>query len=413
MSIPFDVLSLLRKVSIMIPNDLSAFYRDQLETQILPFWLKYASDDACGGYASCLDRKGQVYDYDKIDMLMQGRISWTFAWMYNEFRPEPQWLDFARKGVNFVLKHGFHPSGRIYYGLKRDGRPLSPPGLYHAEFSNLIAMAEVARATQDEKLYRKARSIFDRAWNSLQDPAGDWIEQLPESGQVRNHGYSMITINVLQQLRTCREEPTDNARIRQCINIMRDCHLRPKRRLLLEFSSWEGEDLEGSVGRWVNPGHMIEGGIFLLHECRVNPDAEIRQMGLDLIRWGFEAGWDETYGGIFNDVDAEGRPIYGARGIIADCKLWWQHAEALYGLLLAYRETGDPWFWAAYEKTHHYSFEHFPDPEYGEWFGYLDRTGRRIHDAKGSDRKCCYHIGRNFLWASRVAKDIAATQDAR
>jgi len=391
----------------MLPSDLSTFYRDQLEVQILPFWLQYAPDEECGGYYSCLDRKGCVYDPDKIDILMQGRIAWTFAWMYNEFRPDPRWLDFAQRGVDFVLKHAFDPSGRIYYGLKRDGRPLFAPGWYHAEFSNLIAMAEVARATNNDELYRRARSIFDRTWHVLQDPAGDWAEQLPESGLTRIHGYSMITVNVLQQLRTCHEEPTDNIRIRQCIDIMQRYHLRPERRLLLEFVGRNGEDLDGSPGRRINPGHMIEGGIFLIHETHVHPDPEIRAMGLNLIRWGFEAGWDKKYGGIFNDVDAEGLPIYGAAGIVGDCKLWWQHAEALYGLLLAYKETGDPWFWEAYEKTHHYSFEHFADPEYGEWFGILDRTGRRIHDAKGTDRKCCYHVGRNFLWCAKLAKTFS------
>ena len=396
----------------MKPQELSAFYRDQLDTQILPFWLKHAPDEECGGYFTCLDRTGAVYDADKVDMLMQGRIAWTFAWLFNEYKADPHWIDFARRGVNFVRKHGFHPSGRMYYGLKRDGRPLYPPSLYHVEFSNLIAMAEISRATGDKSLYQQARAIFDQAWLSLQDPTGDWIEQLPESGPMRNHGYSMITMNVLQQLRTCHEEPTDTERINQCIEIMRRYHLRPERRLLLEFTGWNGEDWEGSLGRRVNPGHMIEGGIFLIHESKVQANAEIRQMGLDLIRWGFEAGWDQKYGGVFNDVDAEGRPILGTPSLIADCKLWWQHAEALYGLLLGFKETGDPWFWTAYEKTHQYSFDHFADPEHGEWFGYLDRTGRRIHDAKGSNRKCCYHIGRNFLWCAKIADLFAPTTTA-
>lgn len=393
----------------MDPSSLSSFYRTQLKEQILPFWLKHAPDTECGGYFSCLDREGRVYDPHKVDILMQGRIAWTYAWMFNEFEPNPAWLEFAQRGVDFLLKHGFREDGRMYYALKRDGTPMRPPSLYHAELSSILGFSEVARATRDEALYRRARELFDRAWKVIRDPLGDWNPLLPTYGPVRMHGYSMITINVIQTLRDYREEPEDRPRILECIATMRDSHLRPDRKLLLEMTDWEGRDLTGTPGRWINPGHMIEGGIFLLHETWRHPDAAIRQMGIDLIRWGFEWGWDKEFGGIFNDVDAEGLPIHGKEGVLADCKLWWQHAEALYGLLLAFQETGDAWFFAAYQKVHDYSFSHFADPEYGEWFGYLDRTGRPIHSAKGTDRKCSFHIGRNFLWCAKIADRFAQT----
>ena len=389
------------------PSELSAFYADQLRTQILPFWLKHAPDLECGGYFSCLDRDGSVYDPHKVDILMQGRISWTFAWMFNEFEPNPEWLDFSRRGIDFVREHGFRDDGRIYYALTRDGKPLREPWIYHAELSTLIGMSEVARATKDEALYREARAIFERAWKALNDPYGSPVRLGPP---LRTHGNSMITINVIQTLRAYREEPSDRERILTCIDIMRRCHYRPDRRLLLEYTAWDGADIDGTLGRRINPGHMIEGGIFLIHEHWRHPDAEVREFGLNLIRWGFELGWDKEFGGIFNDTDAEGLPIWGHDGLLADSKLWWQHAEGLYGLLLAYWETRDPWFWDAYQSLHDYSFSHFADPEYGEWFAYLDRTGRAINHAKGSNRKCCYHIGRNFLWASKLAARFSADQ---
>ncbi len=390
----------------MLKKELSNFYRCQIENQVLPFWLRNARDLECGGYFSCLDRYGNVYDADKIDILMQGRISWTFAWMYNEFQPVPEWLEFARAGIDFVLKHGISPGGRIYTGLKRDGTPLRPPSNYHAEFSTLIGLVEVARADGDDALYNKARDIFNRSWRAIQDPEGDWMPYLRDSGPIRLHGYSMITINVIQQLRAYREEPTDEQRIGTCIDNMIKYHLRADRRILLENTGWNGEELQGSMGRRINPGHMIEGGIFLIHETWRHKNDDIKDLGLNLIRWGFEAGWDEKYGGIFNDVDADGRPIYGREALLADSKLWWQHAEALYGLLLAYVETGDEWFFDAYTKVHKYSFERFADPEFGEWFAFLDRTGRLINEAKGTDRKCCYHIGRNFLWCAQIAEKL-------
>jgi len=113
------------------PHQLASFYANQLKTQILPFWLKHAPDHECGGYFSCLDRNGSVYEKNKVDILMQGRISWTFARMYNEFEQNPEWLRFARMGIDFVRKYGFREDGRIYYALTREGRPLQNPGIYH------------------------------------------------------------------------------------------------------------------------------------------------------------------------------------------------------------------------------------------------------------------------------------------
>jgi len=180
----------------MIPlNQLSDFYAAQLREQIIPFWLNHAADREYGGYFTCLDREGRVYDPDKICMWCPGRIAWTFAYLYNEFEPNPAWLEFARLGVDFIRRHGFGPDGRMYYGLRRDGTPLTAPDGYHAELSSVLGMAEFARATRDESLYGEARRLFDRVWAIIQEPFSGWSPRLKESGAIRIHGYSMITIN--------------------------------------------------------------------------------------------------------------------------------------------------------------------------------------------------------------------------
>ncbi len=379
-----------------------AFYEKQLSENILPFWLRYAPDNIGGGYHTCLDRDGSVYDPGKLCLWSQGRMAWSFAWLYNEWRAEQEWLDFARRGVDFLLVHGFSPSGRMYYATQRDGTPMLSGRDYHSELSAVIAFNEVARATGDRGLRRRARALFDRTWEILQDPNGDWNLFLPPLVPCLKHGYSMITLNVLQLLRRNGEEPTDRGRIDKCIDNMLRLHLKAERKLLFELVNPDGSQPPGGIGRWVNPGHMIEGGIFLIHEARHRRNEDLRRRGIDLIRWGFEIGWDGEYGGIFNDVDCDGKPMVGAAALLADSKLWWQHAEALYGLALAGAESGDAWFQQQYERVHDYSFTHFPDPAHGEWYAMLDRRGRLINHAKGTDRKNCFHIVRNFFWCSRL-----------
>ena len=376
---------------------LKDFYLRQLTEDILPFWLRHGRDTKCGGYHTCLDRDGSVYDYGKLCMWSQGRVVWTFSHLYNELEPNPEWLDMARWGVEFILEHGFAPDGSMYYELTREGLPLRPAQDIYTELSTVLGFTEYARATRDEGLYERARDLFMSVWERLRAPGQAFQPCDATTIPVRLHGHSMITLNVIQELRRFREEPAYPTLVDQCLRVMTQLHLKPERRALFELVRWNGELLPGGRGRWINPGHMIEGGIFLIHEGRYRDDARLIRTGVDLIAWGFERGWDKEFGGLFNDVDVEGKPVPDADALIYPTKLWWQHAEALYGLLLAYVTTEDEKFLDAYRRTHDFSFGRLADPEYGEWIVGLHPCGRPISMAKGNARKSLFHLGRNLF----------------
>lgn len=115
---------------------------------------------------------------------------------------------------------------------------------------------------------------------------------------------------------------------------------------------------------------------------------------------------DWEYGGIYNDVNIEGYPFGGIRaGTIASLKLWWQHTEALHGLLLAYSKTLDNRFLDAYKLTHDFCKQKFDDPNGPEWFSILDPQGNLINPAKGNERKSAFHIVRNFLWNLKLLEN--------
>jgi N-acylglucosamine 2-epimerase len=52
--------------------------------------------------------------------------------------------------------------------------------------------------------------------------------------------------------------------------------------------------------------------------------------------------------------------------------------------------------WEWYQKLHDYTWSHFPDPEYGEWFGYLNRRGEVLLNLKGGKWKGCFHVPRSL-----------------
>ena len=80
-------------------------YRNELYNNVLPFWLDKSQDHEFGGYFTCLNRDGSVFDTDKF-VWLQGREVWMFAMLYNKVEKNPAWLACARQGADFLEKYG-------------------------------------------------------------------------------------------------------------------------------------------------------------------------------------------------------------------------------------------------------------------------------------------------------------------
>lgn len=80
-------------------------------------------------------------------------------------------------------------------------------------------------------------------------------------------------------------------------------------------------------------------------------------------------------------------------------KLWWVQCEAIYALLTAYFNTRDDRWLSRLDQVHQWTWQRFPDPEHGEWFGYLHADGTRSHSLKGNNYKGCFHIPRMLLYS--------------
>ena len=63
--------------------------------------------------------------------------------------------------------------------------------------------------------------------------------------------------------------------------------------------------------------------------------------------------------------------------------------------------------WRWYERVHDYTFTHFPDPEHGEWYGYLDRDGRPAWTAKANGWKGFFHLPRALFRCYRLLDALA------
>jgi N-acylglucosamine 2-epimerase len=126
-------------------------------------------------------------------------------------------------------------------------------------------------------------------------------------------------------------------------------------------------------------------------------------MGTTMLDWMWEIGWDKQYGGILYFRDVKGLPV---QEYWHDMKFWWPQNEAVIATLLAYGMTGKTEYADMHKKIHNWAFKHFPDPEYGEWFGYLHRDGSLSNTLKGNIWKGPFHVPRMYLMAWKTLERI-------
>jgi N-acylglucosamine 2-epimerase len=128
--------------------------------------------------------------------------------------------------------------------------------------------------------------------------------------------------------------------------------------------------------------------------AKLRNDRQLIDRAVNILMYLLDFGWDEEYGGIFYFRDSKNHP---PDKLEWDQKLWWVHLEALTALSRAYLLTGNEKCLDWYKKVDEYSWNHFSDPEYGEWYGYLNRRGEPHLPLKGGKWKGCFHLPR-ALW---------------
>ena len=129
-------------------------YRASLFDDVVPWWMNHSLDRECGGYYSLLERDGRPWATDKY-MWMNGRQVWMLSHLYNTHEQNPEWLDAARLGAEFMLRHAFKDDGKMHFRLTRDGQSRSEVLSLYTEVFGAIALAEYSKASGDESIWQQ------------------------------------------------------------------------------------------------------------------------------------------------------------------------------------------------------------------------------------------------------------------
>jgi N-acylglucosamine 2-epimerase len=377
-------------------------YRRALLDDVIPFWERHSVDREFGGYLTCLGRNGAVYDSDKF-VWLQARQVWTFSMLHNLFKRRDSWLQIARHGAEFLTRHGSDREGNWYFSLTRDGRPLVQPYNVFSDCFAAIAFGQFARAADDNHaMQAAARATATRAYNNILarrgSPKGKHSKTVPGTRPMISLALPMILANVTLELEGLLDPGTFAHTLDVCIDEVFSLFLNEKTQVLREHVAPDGRELDCFEGRLINPGHGIEAMWFIMDVAERRKDQALVERAVDVVLRTLELGWDEKFGGIFYFLDAQGYP---PQQLEWDQKLWWVHVETLVALLKGYRLTGRQSCWSWFERVHAYTWTHFPDPEFGEWYGYLNRRGEVLLPLKGGKWKGCFHVPRGLYLCMR------------
>lgn len=389
----------LNRLPIERADELRRQYQTALFDDVIPWWERHSLDRECGGYFSLLERDGRPFATDKY-MWTTGRQIWMFSHLYNQHQQRPEWLDVARHGADFLLRNAFRDDGKMHFRLTREGKPRADVLSIYTECFGAIALAELSKAAGEPEYWRRAVAMYERIRPRLGVADNTSMLGYPILAEFHLHVHDMIRITVAWVFDNLYPDQRWKSDLALSVESLLGKHWKPELGALLENVAPGGAAmLDLPEGRMVHPGHAIESAWMLMEIAVRDGNHALMDTATQIALASLEHGWDKEYGGIRYLTNLDWTPTHPLE---ADLKLWWPHCETLYALLLAWAYSGRDDVAQWYQKVHDYSFERFADPEFGEWFGYLNRDGSRVWTAKANGWKGCFHLPRVLFRCYRL-----------
>ena len=377
-------------------------FREDLQRDILPFWLNNAIDKVNGGIYTQLDKKGGIYGTDK-SVWFQGRALWVFSKAYNTIEKRPEYLEAARIIYEFI-ERCVDTDGRMYFTVTADGRGLQKRRYYFSETFAAIGCAEYYKASGDKQALADAEKYFTVAYECYTGVRHNTPKINPDNFEAKALSPVMIMLATSQVMRTLggEKEGFYDGICAECTREIIEGGFLTEN-ALLECVGKNGEFFDTPQGRVVNPGHSLEAAWFLLEEGITGSNEEAILAARRIIDFTLPRGLDKKHGGIIAFTDVSGKPPMQLEW---DMKLWWPQCEAMIALRMAYDHFGDEKYNRAYLELLDYCERNFIDHEDGEWYGYLHYDNTPSTTLKGNIFKGPFHIPRFYMiMAEREARN--------
>lgn len=399
-----------------------------LRRDVLAVWFPRSIDNQHGGFYSDFARDWQPTKSEGKFSVFQGRMTWIAAQIVMR-RPDlkEQYLPIVHHGVDFLSDVLWDKQyGGFYWGLDDNGQitPVYSDGkeLYGISFG-IYGAAAAYQATHDPKALELAQKAFRWIDEHAHDAKnGGYFEWLTREGKVVEADPDSVTLHAIPlgsfpigyksmnthihllesftQLYEVWKDDTLRQRLEELLAVNRDkvC-VQPGVMNLYFTNDWRPIPDHDSYGHDIETAYlMLEAEDVLGHGHSLRTE----RMAKQLVDHALANGWDEVYGGFFQDGTTFGKPE-------SRLKEWWVEMEGLNSLLLMHEKYGhetDVYF-KAFQRQWQFIKDYQTDSQFHGVYEMIGPDGIPTHDNKGRIWKAAYHDGRALLNVTQRLQKLA------
>lgn len=402
-------------------------WRDQLafhaQNELLPFWLERSVDSSRGGFITHFDRNGNDTGKDEKSLISQSRSVFSFSLAARHGWLPERSLEAARHGVRFLLDRMWdHGNGGFYWTVRRDGEPAERRKILYGQSFAIYALSEYYRASGESEALGYAERLFELIQTHATDLylggyfemfESDWTLSGPGAagGDRKTLDAHMHLMEAYTLLYRASRADAQRRKLTEIIEILARRMFRGETGTgVPQFTAdWQeapqikfdvvwGWDRFSESGTKSNPmdntsyGHNVEFAWLLLEALDAlgadlhGYDSLIEKSYRHALRYGLD--WEN--GGVYVEGSHDG-PATDLE------KEFWQQAEVMNGMLVAYLHWGEERFLKAYENVHDFVMSKMVHRPVGEWWPLLRPDGEPIWTHMSHSWKVNYHTVRAVL----------------
>lgn len=373
-------------------------FKDELENNILAFWINKMQDYENGGFYGRIDGNNMLQPQSNKGIVLNSRILWTFSAAYRILK-KPEYLEMAKRAFEYINRFFIDKkNGGVYWEIDYKGNPVNKKKQTYAQGFALYGFSEFYRATGEVRSLDLAKEFFyllekchdNKLGGYLEAYTEDWqpIADMRLSDKDANEKKTMNThLHVLEPYTNlCRiwDSPELKEAQRRLINIFTD-KILDKSNFHLNLFFDEGWNIKSPA---ISYGHDIEASWLLFEAVEILGDKglllHIKDLSLkiaDAAREGLQSDGSLVYEYKAGHFDLE--------------RHWWVQAEGIVGYMYAFKNSENVEYLTYAKSLWNYTQSNIVDRNEGEWiWSRLPDGNANTKDDKAGFWKCPYHNSR-------------------
>jgi N-acyl-D-glucosamine 2-epimerase len=375
--------------------------KDELVSNILPFWMTKMIDSQNGGFYGRIDGSGNVFKEADKGCVLNARILWTFSSAFRILN-DPDYLKMAERAKDYLLGHFLDKEfGGVYWLVDYRGNMKDGKKQIYAQAFAIYGLSEYYRVTKDISCLEKAIGLFrlieqysydvnlggyfeafDRKWGAIDD--------LRLSAKDANEKKTMNThLHVLEAYTNLYRIWKDDLLKKQLQNLIEVFINRIVNSQTFNLKMFFDEAWNDKTDL-VSYGHNIESS-WLIYEAAAVLGDETLIKKVENVCLGIA---EASKAGIVADGSMIYEKFFGSGHIDSD-RHWWVQAETVVGFLNSYLLSGKEEYLNLSLAAWRFISEYLIDRQNGEWYWSVNNSLLpNIKEDKAGFWKCPYHNSR-------------------